>query len=325
MYREIIEELIARQEPLFRQVSAGDGSAVRYCPKKDPVHGTYDQNYAPRLRLAYYLLLRHTGSEELARCLFEEEVKDREQNSFQGIGSALEILTILLRSYNTDGRYDPLFRRAKEANFDCACGYDPEQICAPSLEMDSFDNCIAIAGDMDDPEAQARLIDVWKGTVAEWTEREYETLVRCNRNCGRERENLQSLQALVELRCAGGSNRDRLTAWRNLIAYDVKFARWEEGYGHFEQMRRSADLSQIEHIRFFGDFLELCMDMICGSAAHRQALWAWARPYIKARAGGGMMYGNLYQKCIAAADAVEDPMAGTLREHYAAWKEQIKL
>ena len=45
--------------------------------------------------------------------LFEEELKDRETNSFQGIGSALEILTFLLMKYNREGTYDSLFERAK--------------------------------------------------------------------------------------------------------------------------------------------------------------------------------------------------------------------
>ncbi len=58
--------------------------------------------------------------------LFEEELKDRENNSFQEIGSTLRILTWLLRKYNAAHKYDHLLKWAKNANFDCACGYDAE-------------------------------------------------------------------------------------------------------------------------------------------------------------------------------------------------------
>ena len=76
-------------------------------------------------RLAYYLLY-HIEDEEAIAFLFGEELKDRERNSFQEIGSTLEILTHLIRKYNGDGKYTGLLERAKNANFDCACGYDPD-------------------------------------------------------------------------------------------------------------------------------------------------------------------------------------------------------
>ena len=109
------------------------------------VQGTDDENYIDRLRLAYYLLYCHIDDEEAVAFLFEEELKDREQNSFQGIGSTLQILTHLIRKYNGDGKYAGLLERAKNANFDCACGYDPDgQFRTLRLFKDILEACFEV-------------------------------------------------------------------------------------------------------------------------------------------------------------------------------------
>lgn len=88
--------------------------------------------------------------------MFEEELKDRETNSFQGIGACLEILTFLLMKYNGAHQYDALFERAKNANFDCACGYDRNVEQETQLERCDIYDCIQIAIETGYPESAAR-------------------------------------------------------------------------------------------------------------------------------------------------------------------------
>ena len=85
----------------------------------------------------------HIEDEEAITYLFQDELKDREQNSFQGIGSTLQILTHLIRKYNADDKYADLLKRAKNANFDCACGYDPDRMRAAF----TFEDGVTINGE----------------------------------------------------------------------------------------------------------------------------------------------------------------------------------
>lgn len=66
--------------------------------------------------------------EDAVRELFETEITARENESFQGIGANIEILTVLLRKYDNPND-ESLFERAKNANFDCYCGYDKNLYC----------------------------------------------------------------------------------------------------------------------------------------------------------------------------------------------------
>ena len=145
MYLDILEELLENQAQLYKNAYKGDFSQVCYLEAKDKEHGTYDKNYTNRLRLSYFLLYKHINNEDIVKRLFEEELKDRETNSFQGIGSALEILTFLLMKYNREGTYDSLFERAKTANFDCACGYTPNVEISSELEDCDIYDGISIA------------------------------------------------------------------------------------------------------------------------------------------------------------------------------------
>ena len=62
----------------------------------------------------------------------------------QGIGTTIEILTYLLGKYNSGHKYDELFFRAKNANFDCACGYSAELVMSETLSDNDLLDCIYI-------------------------------------------------------------------------------------------------------------------------------------------------------------------------------------
>ena len=74
--------------------------------------------------------------------LFNEELFDRESNSFQGIGRSLEILTELMNKYDVPDR-EVLFERAKQANFDCYGGYNSKYV-SPKLESYSLEEAVEL-------------------------------------------------------------------------------------------------------------------------------------------------------------------------------------
>ena len=104
MGKEQLKSKIEEQRAVYQALKAGNDNTVRYKEFHNGEWGTADENYIGRLRLAYYFLYCHIDDEEAVAFLFEEELKDRERNSFQGIGSTLQILTHLIRKYNGDGR-----------------------------------------------------------------------------------------------------------------------------------------------------------------------------------------------------------------------------
>nr|MDE7293359.1 hypothetical protein [Oscillospiraceae bacterium] len=103
------------------------------------------------------------------RELFTEEVKARENDSFQGIGINLEILTSLLLSYNRETD-KPLFERAKNANFDCSCGYESRILTPQPLSEFSLEDCIYLLCDLGEKEMMFRFADEFKSNISDLTE-----------------------------------------------------------------------------------------------------------------------------------------------------------
>lgn len=215
MYADIIKEILREQNRIYEKTNSGDFSDVCFLEGRDAVFGTFDKNYENRLRLAYYILFMKRGGEALVKKLFEEELKDRETNSFQGIGACLEILTFLLMKYNGAHQYDALFERAKNANFDCACGYDRNVEQETQLERCDIYDCIHIAIETGYPESAARLVEEWKKEIKEWDVQNYRQLILFNKNTCREAENEEPLKALLALERKNGKNRDIIAAWNN--------------------------------------------------------------------------------------------------------------
>lgn len=90
---KMLKERLAEQEKVYKELAAGQGETVCYLPFTDGRRGTADVNHKNRLRLTCYLLYHRVDDEERIRWLFEEELKDRKNDSFQGIGDGLKILT----------------------------------------------------------------------------------------------------------------------------------------------------------------------------------------------------------------------------------------
>ena len=148
---------------------SGDMSDYVYCAQHSEELGTFDKNYANRTRLCYALYYNVSEVPDkiaLVRGLFIEELKDRETNSLQGIGDNLEILTSMLIELGEPSDSE-LFGRAKNANFDCACGYEPRVIKPTPLDEFSPYDCINTLSDFGETELDLKALRELR-SIAEW-------------------------------------------------------------------------------------------------------------------------------------------------------------
>lgn len=169
MFVEEFKRVIFGYADDVRKYLSGDKADYVYCEQHSEEWGTFDKNYARRMRLCYalyYNVCEVPDKAALVRELFEEELKDRETNSFQGIGDNLEILTSMLVELGEPLKSD-LFKRAKDANFDCACGYEPRVI--KPIPFDEFTpyECICTLSDLGETECVCRLTDEFKSMELE--------------------------------------------------------------------------------------------------------------------------------------------------------------
>ncbi len=188
MIRNKLREKINEQQNVYEALRAGNTGQVCYWEFQNGERGTDDANYTNRLRLAYYLLYNRIDDERAVVYLFQEELEDRETNSFQGIGSTLRILTWLLGKYNRGHSYDHLLERAKNANFDCACGYDAEDPVEEDFEKNDLLDCIYISQELDYKDVMGLLVDAWKKETedaAGWNRSNRSTLIGFNTCLGR--------------------------------------------------------------------------------------------------------------------------------------------
>ncbi len=227
--------------------------------------------------------------EDAVAYLFQEELKDRENNSFQGIGSTIRILTMLLQRYNAGHKYDDLFERAKNANFDCACGYDAEE-----------------------------LVDEWKDEGkdrADWNLAKRSRLMGFYTYLGREAENESLCQEQLAETVAEGGIKEIISAYRDMIHHYLRVEDYERAACYCRIVIQSTDYKQVRRLRLFGDILEGCMEVIAQKPAGTFDLWEWTKGELEGKPRINR-YGDLYTKGIAAARAVGDPFADKLEQEY---------
>ena len=94
MYFNVLKNKIFEQSEVYVKVKHGEVASVSWKEFQDSEWGTRDANYLNRNRLAHYLLFAKIDDEDTIEFLFKEELKDRQTNSFQGIGKTLMVLTI---------------------------------------------------------------------------------------------------------------------------------------------------------------------------------------------------------------------------------------
>ena len=322
MNTELLKDKLFQQSVVYNAVKNGDCSQVQYVEQYDSQWGKCDKNYTNRMRLAYYLLYAHIDDENIVGYLFQEELKDRKSNSFQGIGDTLVILTSLLNKYNVLRKYDKLLDEAKNANFDCACGYDKNSQMDDEISSLDLIDCIHISQCLDYKDVMEILVNNWKDSIVNWTDANRNTLIKFNSFLGKEIENKKIYEILLENAIVSEDTFKIVSAYNTLIKYYINDKQVEKAYAYMKKMIDSTDFKEIEKIRLFGDVLEECFDIICAEVAKSFDLWEWAKPYAFKNT---IMYGNLYKKGIAAAKCINDPCSIELEREYSQWKMDMGI
>lgn len=163
-YIEELKRVIFGYADDVRKYLSGDKADYVYCAQHSEEWGTSDKNYSARMRLCYalyYDVCEVPDKRALVRELFGEELKDRESNSFQGIGDNLEMLTNMLLELGEPPESE-LFERAKNANFDCACGYEPRVYKPTPFDEFTPCGCINTLSDLGETELVFKLTDELK-------------------------------------------------------------------------------------------------------------------------------------------------------------------
>lgn len=322
MYQKIIRQAVEKQKIYYQKAKAGDLSQVCYRQYLHPVWGRKDQNGLNRLRLACYLLFCQVDDLPLAERLFEEELQDRRSDSFQGIGPRLAMLTALLARHNGDGRYDLLFRQAKNANFDCACGYDPALEVPGDLSALSLKDCVGLAVLLEEPEQARQLVQIWKAGVRKWDDDSCRSLLRWNEALGDRSDHERLLKQKLRNAGQNGSQMSRLAAGHDLMRFYVEECRFSKAAEQLDRMIRDG-LEQFGQRNLFRFVLEDCMDIILGGGQDARRLWQWSKPWILEQQN--WLHGNLYRKAVQAARKMEDPDAEALEQRYRQWQQENQL
>lgn len=182
-YYNVFEELLTSLENNDKEKFKINIASFVYKEDNEAEY-TKDKNYNERLKLVLSILYHKNRNElmtkksfeELLVLLLEEELKDRESNSYQGIGTSLEIISFLfIKLYNDDikkllSKYKDLFDKAKNANFDCHCGYGVDDYDYYNERLDelSIDAVISYSIDIDELTLLSKFVDMWKSTIKEW-------------------------------------------------------------------------------------------------------------------------------------------------------------
>lgn len=283
MYTILIKEKIFEQSEVYRALKSGESTAVQYNGYKDEKWGTKDANYLNRMRLAYYLLYAQIDDEDTIVYLFQEELKDRKSNSFQGIGNTLNVLTFILKRYNNDGRYNGMLEDAKNANFDCACGYDKNYWIDDELDSLNLMDAIFLSQDLEYKNVMELMVDKWKDNITDWTDANRATLIRFNSFLGKEQENETIYRVLLDNAVISGKTFNIVSAYNKVIRYYIDIRQFEIAASYLRKMIDTTDFKDVEKIRLFGDVMEECFEIISGEIKDSIGLWKWVKPYLQKR------------------------------------------
>lgn len=261
------------------------------------------------------------GQEGLIRSLFLEELKDRQNNSFQGIGCNLEILTQLLNQYQRE-EDKALFSKAKEANFDCACGYDPDENgWAADIDEMTTEDLIYLALDLGEDSAAKQIIGLWKQEIenkkGEIGLTEYQTLANWEKQVCSTEERIETLQKIVQLTKESSSAWDICSAYHRLLEVQIAAEHFQQAYASLKESIPLLSEARREwwNIGLGRGFLECTVDLVL-HGEHAQELWNWCLPYIQ-KAKENCLHGNLCRKTAEAARLQNMPeLAEEMEDYY---------
>ncbi len=322
MYHELIKSRIYEQAAVYQQLKDGHTDSVRYMKSCDESRCVSDSNYVNRSRLAHYLLYAGIDDEAAVLYLFQEELKDRKTNTFQGIGDSLNVLASILNRYNAGGKHRDILNEAKNANFDCACGFDINCAVNGDISALSLMDCILLSLELGYKDVMEVLVDKWVDSIIQWTDADLQRLASFNTFLGREQENETLFRTLLKNAAETGNTFDIVSAYSKLIEYHIGIGQHEAASSYLRDMTDKTDFSSVERIRLFGGVLEEACELVSARVKDALSLWQWAKPYLQIRKN---MYGNLFTKGIAAAKSVNDPYAAQLEREYIEWRKSLGL
>ena len=294
--------------------------------KDNEAEYTKDKNYIERLKLVLSILyhknrnelMNKKSFEDLLVFLFEEEIKDRQTNSYQGIGTSLEIMSFLfVKLYNGHinkllSKYKDLFYKAKNANFDCNCGYHVDDYDYYNERLDelNLDSIISYFIDIDESKLLSKLVDIWKGTVKEWDKKNldklkyYESLIEDKESL------LETTKKLFEMAVQENeSNWDIVSALNNYLKSLIDNNKYD--YAWQLMTKYMNNIKNIQDDKFYninlGRFIiERAADIMLNINNDKleKEIWAFiSEPFTSEHHS---FYLKLYEKVLLCCDIVKD-------------------
>ena len=145
-----------------------------------------------------------------------------------------------------------IFDRAKNANFDCFLGYDPEHDYKYKADPDeySLDDCISLAEELELKDCLCRLVDISKHECKSFED--YEKLLYISRSTGREEDRETAVKGYFRLTLSSPETDDmtRLKAYEEII--DL-LAEKGEGDEAFELLNEGTKALRKFNMRSFYD------------------------------------------------------------------------
>jgi len=326
-HQELLQNMLSGWEKYYQSVMNGDFSAVCWKEGHHETYGTYDIQHTERLRLCYYILYYHKKvPEEILVRLFEEECQNLETNSFQGFGDAIKILTVLLSV--SENHHPELWKRAKNANFDCYCGYECETdlFRRTMKELPDFDAecCLRLAYDTNESEYALQFLDMLKSEYVIKDKSDCRHLIWWNTQLGKTADNELLLRKKLEFSLAENNQDEIISAYYDLFKFFTEQKNFSRAYQEFETLS-GMDLSGWYGVNLFRFILESCLDLINADIPETAKIWKWAEPHIKREIKNSGMYGNLYIKTIQASEKMNPDFARKVRKQYEIWKKRNKI
>ena len=274
----------------------------------------YDINYLNRQRAAYCILLNNiTISEDILSALLEEEIISRENDPFSGTSDALNIFTLMLLEYNADNRYEPLFTRAKNANFDCECGYDPHsarlhRMYPKQLSEYSPKACISIADELQLHTLHQTLCIQFLHDYPPAVRNDLEYACMLNISLGRENENIPYRKMLLTESVKSGDNWSIAADSSSLIKLLISQEEYSEALTVINTYQKYLMMIDGWYECGLGrDFFEYIAALICNIPENSLSLWKKWRKYILKYPS--RMSTDCITKCISAAHKISDESA----------------
>lgn len=233
-HTNVIKELIYSFKPDIDKYQKGEKSDYLYEEEILEKYGSHDKNYVNRMRLCYGLIYHISeiiNRETVIRELFEEELKSRRNESFQGIGTNIELLTIMMGEYES---YDSeIFQQVKNANFDCFCGYDPKSYEFIPIENYSLYECISIAAEFNATEYVCVLLDELKTHQMDIYELKKLKYYSQHSNRPEDRELAVTEIFKYTLQHGNANNYEKMSAYRDYIELLIDNENFDEAVRRF--------------------------------------------------------------------------------------------